>query len=101
MKMIHVTQNSEVAELDIRDMLDAKKRVGGWIEVVHPARLPEPYVMLIDEEGRLKNRLPNAVGCYFWETDMHGQTIVGNILICADGYVNNEPHIVGLTDAQA
>jgi hypothetical protein len=103
MKMIHVTQSGEVAELDIRDMLDAKERVGGWIEIVHPARLPKPYVMLVDEEGRLKYRLPNAVGCYFYETDIHGQPIVGNILICAEGVVGKygELDSLGLTDAQA
>ena len=29
------------------------KAVGGWIEVVHPKGLPDPFCMVVNEEGLL------------------------------------------------
>lgn len=57
-----------------------------------PTKIAGQFVsMLIDEEGRLKEqRVPNLIGSYLYETDRHGQPIMGNVLFvgekwCSDG----------------
>lgn len=35
------------------------KAVGGYIEVVHPKGLPEPFIMIVNEEGLLQQLPPN------------------------------------------
>ena len=60
---------------------ELQKVVGGPIEVVHPRRLPEPYVMICNEEGRLVDLTVNPVASWFYETDKHNQPIVGTVVI--------------------
>lgn len=72
--------------------------IGGSIEHVLPRRLPRPYCMLVDEEGLIKGLPLNFFGSYLYETDIHGQPIVGDILLAKDVEVNLGGDIVGLTD---
>ena len=60
---------------------ELQKVVGGPIEVVHPRRLPEPYVMICNEIGRLVDLTVNPVASWFYETDKHNQPIVGTVVI--------------------
>lgn len=74
--------------------------VGGWIEIVHPKRLPDPLCMIVDEEGLLKNKCQSLLGSYLYGTDLHYTPIAGDIVIMANGFRNGEPDIVGLADDQ-
>lgn len=75
--------------------------LGGWIEVVYPRGLEQPFVMLVNEEG-LPRWLPaNLVGSYFYQTHIHGQPIAGNIILMKLGYRNGERDIVGLEEDEA
>lgn len=57
-------------------------KVGGLFEIVyHPARLKQPYCMIVNEEFLLRNLPTNPVGCYLYATDMHGHPICGNVII--------------------
>ena len=55
-----------------------------WIELVEPNSLAEKgYVMMIDEEGNLRNH-PASINCIASEmygSDRHGDPIVGNAVI--------------------
>ena len=55
-----------------------------WIELVEPDSLAEKgYVMMIDEEGKLRNH-PASINCIASEmygSDRHGDPIVGNAVI--------------------
>lgn len=103
MKGVVVTTDNEVRVYDFNDPL--YKTVGsavcGYIEHVHPMRLPRPFCMIVNEEGRLRNLPLNHIGSYFYGTDQHGEPIVGNIVVMKDGYRNGEPDIVGLDDSEA
>lgn len=77
------------------------KEVGGRIEVVHPRRLYAPFVpfvMIVNEEGRLEGLPQNAFGSFLYGTRIHGEPIVGNIIILQEGFVNGERDIIGLDD---
>lgn len=102
MKGVVVTTDFDVRVEDFADPL--YKTVGvavdGYIEHVHPMRLKEPFCMIVNEEGRLRGLSRNLVGSFLYGTDLHGEPIVGNIVIMKDGYRNGEPDIVGLTDEE-
>lgn len=48
--------------------------VGGYIEIV---RLPNSYILVVDEEGRLKNKKLNKKA-----SELAGQPIVGDVVLC-------------------
>ena len=83
MKIIEIDTdcNSELLKVegDIGDFI--RGRLDGYMEVVHPRRLEQPFVMIVDEEGQLKGLRDSPVGYFFYETDRHGVPIVGNIYI--------------------
>ena len=53
MKGVVVTTNHEVRVEDFNDPLykTVGSAVGGYIEHVHPMRLPRPFCMIVNEEG--------------------------------------------------
>ena len=69
------------------------RTVDGWIEVVHPVQLPEPYCMIVNEEGLLRKLPLNPMGCA-----LCGSLIVGTAAIMKEGTVDGEPDIVGLDE---
>lgn len=72
--------------------------VGGWIEIVHPAALPEPYVMIVNEEGLLISLDVNKVASMLYGAAIHGQTIRGDVVIMKEGWTDDGPDVVGLED---
>lgn len=62
--------------------------IGGHIEIVRPKGLPQPYCMIVDGEGLLKEKDFNPVGSYFYGTQNHGHPIVGDIVLCKETYTN-------------
>jgi hypothetical protein len=74
-------------------------RLGGYMEVVHPKGLITPFVMIVDEEGLLKELPLNPAGSIFYGTPLHGQPIVGKIYIAKQtGNPLDGDDIKGLTD---
>ncbi len=52
------------------------------VEIVHPMGLESPRVLICDEEGLLKERpVINFLGSWLYETQRHGNPIVGDVLI--------------------
>lgn len=103
MKGVVVTTKAEVEVREFTAPLfeSAGKAVGGWIETVHPMGLKRPYVMLVNEEGLLLELDVNVYGSLLYGANIHGQTIVGNVVIMKEGFVGGEPDIVGLSDDEA
>lgn len=72
--------------------------VGGYIEIVHPVGLVPPFVMVVDEEGRCKDKPINRIATYIY----HSSPIVGDIVIMVEGLNRDgDRDIVGLTEEQA
>ena len=71
--------------------------LGGYIEHVLPKYLPNPFCLLIDEEGKLKRKPINPVASAWYGP---ADRIVGTAIVMKDGIVDGERGIVGLTDEE-
>ena len=72
------------------------------IEVVHPHGLKRPYMFFCDEEGRLKDKpVINFLGSWLYETQTHGEPIVGDIMIMKEAMIDGECDIDGLEEGEA
>lgn len=73
-----------------------------YIETVHPRYLQEPYILIVDEEGRLKDKPSiNFIASYLYGTHEHHEPIVGNVLVMKLGMTNEGPDILPLDEAEA
>ena len=53
-----------------------------YIETVYPRGLEAPHVMVVDEEGLLKEKpIINYLASYLYQTHIHGNPICGNVLV--------------------
>ena len=92
---MRVQEFSEPAHRSIGDA------VGGWAEVVHPMRLEQPYCMIVNEEGILRNLPINFFGSFLYGVDRHCIPILGNIVLLKEGINSDgEPDILGLDEQE-
>ena len=82
-------QAVELTEPTYRSLSDA---VGGYFETVRPAGLKPPYLMVVNENGLLDQLPKNEIGCYLYQTRIHGYPIVGDIVIMQEGIVEGGEH---------
>ena len=81
-KTIKITSNNEiyVIDVDFDDFRSIQKAVGGMFETVRASRLTayfgKPVMMLVDEEGILKQLPLNRTGSRFY-----GYPIVGDFIL--------------------
>lgn len=73
-----------------------------YVETVHARYLQEPYILMIDEEGRLKDKPSiNFIASYLYGTHEHHEPIVGNVLVMKLGMTDEGPDILPLDEAEA
>lgn len=66
----------------------------------HPSKIPGQCVsMLIDEEGRLKENVPNLIGSYLYRSEQHGCPIMGNILFVGEEWGGDGIDFCGIEDS--
>lgn len=100
MKGLVITTDETMYVKEFGDPLDKTvgEVVGGGIEKVSLHGLPQPYCVLVNDEG-LRLDLPlNAMGSVWYGTLVHGSPIVGNIVVMKLGFENGERDIIGLDD---
>lgn len=66
--------------------------LNGFFEIVRPIFLPKGYLLLVDDEGLLKDLPYNAIA-----SRLYDGWIVGKAIIMKDGLVHGEPDIIGLS----
>lgn len=95
-----IERSMEVIQAEPGRLLDFCYRTIGCdcIEVVHPKRLPYPYVMIVDESGALKGLPVNPLGSVLYETDKHGWPIVGTAVLMKEAMTIEGPDIVFLDE---
>lgn len=65
-----------------------------------PSKIPGQCVsMLIDEDGRLKENVPNMIGSYLYRTEQHGCPIMGNILFVGEELSGGGIDFCGIEDS--
>lgn len=102
MKGVVITTDAKMFVKDFTEPLH--ESVGaildGPMENTHPRLLNTPLCMIVNEEGKRKNLPVNVFGSVLYLTVLHGDPIVGNIVIMAEGIQNGEIDFIGLTDEQ-
>ena len=73
--------------------------VGGYIEIVRPRGLPHPFCMIVDEEGRLKQKALNEIGSALYQVSLHKEPIVGDIAIIKEVETEEGPDLSGLDES--
>lgn len=75
--------------------------VGGLFETVRPAGLKPPYLMIVNESGVIRQLPRNEIGCYLYQTRIHGCPIAGDAVIMKIGTNDDgEQDLLGLTDLE-
>ena len=67
-----------------------------WVEIVRPKNLPRGIVMIVDEEGLMKENFINVAGSHLYGTEEHGEVIVGDIMIVREVFGPEGPELAGL-----
>jgi hypothetical protein len=100
MKALKVTADNAVSTIELSPPLykSLQPEVGGYFEIVHPRGLKHPFVMIVDEEGLLKDKPLNLCGSVLYETRKHDSPIVGDIVIMREDYGAEGPDIFGLEE---
>lgn len=102
MKTLKITTDNKISIIDLDfDYESLKEEVGGYFETVKTQKLWDYFkakvVMIVDEEGIIKELPANLLGCYFYDTDKHGFPIVGDVIL---GLMIG-PEIIGLGERDA
>jgi len=73
---------------------------GGSVESVTSPRLPYPFCMIADEEGRMKGLLRNNFASWLYGVDNHGEIIVGDVFLMKSVRSSDGYNLVGLTEQE-
>lgn len=86
-KTLKVTTDNKISVIDIDydDYRSFQKAIGGYFETVRTRRMydyfGQPMMMLVDEEGLLKELPTNQCGSWMYGTDTHGCRIAGDFVL--------------------
>lgn len=82
---VKVSTDNKVSLLELKGISSIgdtiRADMGGWMEIVRATRLKRPLVMIVDEEGLLKQLPVNKFGSWLYGADRHGNPIAGAIYI--------------------
>ena len=101
---LNVNGTADIIEVpDLRDWTWYPKQIGcSYFENVYPRGLKEPYMMIVDEEGLLKDKpVLNFYASWLYETHKHGHPIVGNALIMKQVFTEDGPDVGGMEKDEA
>ena len=103
MKLIKISTDMELSIHDFPDGNHSKQNrelrelIGNGCNLYE--HVPGQCVsMLIDEEGRLKENVPNLIGSYLYKTDEHGNPIMGNILFVGEEWTGDGIDFCGIEE---
>ena len=103
MKTLKITTDNKISVVDVNfsDFKAIQQAIGGYFEIVKTQKLRDYFkasvVMIVDEEGVIKDLPVNTIGCYFYNTSKHGCPIAGDMIL---GLLVG-PDITGLGDRDA
>lgn len=87
MKTVKVTTDNKISVIDVNfnDFRAIQRAIGGHFETVHTQLMADYFkdpsvIMLVDEEGLIKELPLNPVGSALYGTAKHGIPLVGNLI---------------------
>jgi len=82
MKAIVVEAGGSIYTIELGKPLyrSAARILEGPFEIVRPKGLRHPYVFLVNEVGLLQGLPKNDIGSYLYQSHVHGNPIVGNVI---------------------
>lgn len=86
MKTLKITTDNKISiiDVDLDDHRALQQEIGGYIETVYTQIMYDyfkaPVLMLVDEEGLIKNLPVNAVASHFYGYQKHGYIIAGDAI---------------------
>lgn len=87
MKTVKVTTDNKISliDVDFGNFKSIQQVIGGHFETVRTQLMVDYFndpsmIMLVDEEGLLKELPVNALGCALYGTPQHGCPIVGDLI---------------------
>lgn len=117
MKIIRITSDNEISTHDFpagnygEQNRALRELIGPTCDLYEHVMPPRLYTelggaqeqgncvsMLIDEESRLKENVPNLIGSYLYETDKHGCPILGNVLLVGEEWGGDGIDFCGIED---
>ena len=90
--LIKTDMSVSIAELTEPLYQSLQAAVGGNFEIVRPRGLRRPYVMIVNEDFVNLGLPRNEIGCYLYQTLIHGHPIQGDIIIIQE----DETDLIGL-----
>ena len=104
MKTLKIITDNNISIIDLDfDHKSLREVAGGYIELARTQKLLDYFktkvVMIVDEEGLVKNLPVNPMGCYFYGTNKHGNPIVGDVILGL--LVGFDMDVIGLGDRDA
>ena len=100
--VIQITPDFElnIEELDPKNVLgDLQSLCGGYIQTVLARFQDRSLVLVLDEEGKLKDKPVNVIAT--WLTDFRMDKIAGHAVLCREGLRDGEPDLVGFGREEA
>ena len=86
-KTVKVTTDNKISliDVDFGNFKSIQQAIGGHFETVRTQLMVDYFndisvIMLVDEEGLIKELPVNALGCALYGTPQHGCPIVGNLI---------------------
>lgn len=79
--------------------LDVKETLGGYMEIVLPKHLPDPFILLVNETGLLQDLKLNILASWFYgsfDRFPSPPCIVGPVIIMKEVFTEEGPDIGGL-----
>ena len=106
MKAITITTNNLILLTEVKanghKLYELIRNViGGHMEHVYAPMLPAEYVMTVNEDGKLNGLPVNQIASFLYKSFLHGDYIVGDVIILKLGKYKGESDVVGLSDAEA
>ncbi len=87
MKTVKVTTDNRISliDIDFNDFKSIQQAIGGHFETVRTRLMVDYFrdpsvIMLVDEDGLIKELPENALGCALYGTPQHGFPIVGDLV---------------------
>ena len=103
MKGIVLTPDGEVSVREFAEPLykTVGAAIGGTMQIVNPGGLPEPFCMIVNDEGHIKKLPFHPIASFWYGTQIHGSPIVGTVVLMKIApNEEGEPDLAGLSDTE-